>query len=475
MTQKENLKEILDMQKKTHLRDGPISAETRIEWINKLILSLIKYQDQIAEVISKDFNHRSNVGSMLTDVSSSITSLKLAKKNIKKWMKSEKRKVSPAILGLLGAKLRIEYQPLGTVGVISPWNFPVTLTFGPLGSIFAAGNRVMIKPSEFTPRTSDLMKKMFEENFSSEEVAVVTGGPEVGADFSSLPFDHLLFTGATSVARHVMKAASDNLVPVTLELGGKSPVIISESADIETSSKRVIAGKTMNAGQICLAPDYVFLPKNKLQDFIDCSKNAVSKMFPSIKDNEDYTSIINERHYDRLNNYINEAKSKGYEVIEVNPSEEDFEQQEHYKIPPTFIVNPGEELSVMKEEIFGPILPLKTYENFNETIDYINNKDRPLGLYYFGADENELNNVLKNTTSGGVTVNDVIFHVAQDNAPFGGVGPSGMGSYHGIEGFRNFSHAKTIFTQTKLDNLIDVFRPPYGKKAEKAIKSQIQP
>ena len=475
MTQKENLKEILDMQKKAHLRDGPISAETRIEWINKLILSLIKYQDQIAEVISKDFNHRSNVGSMLTDVSSSITSLKLAKKNIKKWMKSEKRKVSPAILGLLGAKLRIEYQPLGTVGVISPWNFPVTLTFGPLGSIFAAGNRVMIKPSEFTPRTSDLMKKMFEENFSSEEVAVVTGGPEVGADFSSLPFDHLLFTGATSVARHVMKAASDNLVPVTLELGGKSPVIISESSDIETSSKRVIAGKTMNAGQICLAPDYVFLPKNKLQDFIDCSKNAVSKMFPSIKDNEDYTSIINERHYARLNNYINEAKNKGYEVIEVNPSEEDFEQQEHYKIPPTFIVNPGEELSVMKEEIFGPILPLKTYENFNETIDYINNKDRPLGLYYFGADENELNNVLKNTTSGGVTVNDVIFHVAQDNAPFGGVGPSGMGSYHGIEGFRNFSHAKTIFTQTKLDNLIDVFRPPYGKKAEKAIKSQIQP
>ena len=475
MTQKENLKAILDKQKKAHLRDGPISAEKRIEWINKLILSLIEHQDQIAEVISEDFNHRSNVSSMLTDVSSSITSLKLAKKNVKKWMKSEKRKVSPAILGLLGAKLRIEYQPLGTVGVISPWNFPVTLTFGPLGSIFAAGNRVMIKPSEFTPKTSDLMKKMFEKNFSSEEVAVVTGGPEIGADFSSLPFDHLLFTGATSVARHIMKAASDNLVPVTLELGGKSPVIISESSDIETSSKRVIAGKTMNAGQICLAPDYVFLPKNKLQDFIGCSKNAVSKMFPSIKDNEDYTSIINERHYDRLNNYINEAKSKGYEVIEVNPSEEDFEQQEHYKIPPTFIVNPGEELSVMKEEIFGPILPLKTYENFEETIDYINNKDRPLGLYYFGADENELNNVLQNTTSGGVTVNDVIFHVAQDNAPFGGVGPSGMGSYHGIEGFKNFSHAKTIYTQTNLDNLIDVFRPPYGKKAEKAIKAQIKP
>ena len=443
--------------------------------IRDRINSIIEYQDRLPEAISKDFSHRSETSSLLTDVASSITSLKIARDNIKQWMKPSKRKVSPPILGLLGAKLRVEYQPLGTIGLISPWNFPVVLTFGPLGSIFAAGNRVMIKPSEFTPRTSDLMKQMFEDNFTEEEVAVVTGGPEVGADFSSLPFDHLLFTGATSVGKHVMRSASENLVPVTLELGGKSPVIVSDTSDVRTSSKRIIAGKTMNAGQICLAPDYVLIPENKLDQFISHVKETVTDLFPTIKDNDDYTSVINERHYSRLTSYIDEAKEKGCEIIEINPANEDFEQQEHYKIPPTLLINPDDNLKVMQEEIFGPILPVKTYEKFEETIEYVNKKDRPLGLYYFGSNNDELNTVIEKTTSGGVTVNDVIFHVAQDNAPFGGVGPSGMGSYHGEEGFKNFSHAKTVFTQTKLDSVISVFRPPYGSKAKKALKAQIKP
>lgn len=475
MSDKNDLLRILDLQKKAHLRDGPLSLEKRKEWIDRLINSIIEYQDRLPEAISKDFSHRSETSSLLTDVASSITSLKIARDNIKQWMKPSKRKVSPPILGLLGAKLRVEYQPLGTIGLISPWNFPVVLTFGPLGSIFAAGNRVMIKPSEFTPRTSDLMKQMFEDNFTEEEVAVVTGGPEVGADFSSLPFDHLLFTGATSVGKHVMRAASENLVPVTLELGGKSPVIISDTSDVRTSSKRIIAGKTMNAGQICLAPDYVLIPENKLDQFISHVKETVTDLFPTIKDNDDYTSVINERHYSRLTSYIDEAKKKGCEIIEINPANEDFEQQEHYKIPPTLLINPDDNLKVMQEEIFGPILPVKTYEKFEETIDYVNKKDRPLGLYYFGSNNDELNTVIEKTTSGGVTVNDVIFHVAQDNAPFGGVGPSGMGSYHGEEGFKNFSHAKTVFTQTKLDSVISVFRPPYGSKAKKALKAQIKP
>jgi len=223
-----------------------------------------------------------------------------------------------------------------------------------------------------------------------------------------------------------------------------------------------------------LAPDYVMLPENKLDSFISHSKETINQMFPSIKDNDDYTSLINERHYNRLRSYIDEAKQSGCEVLEFNPSDEDFEQQEHYKIPPTILINPDDNLSVMQEEIFGPILPVKTYKDFSETISYVNKKERPLGLYYFGEDNDELNTVLDKTTSGGVTVNDVIFHVAQDNAPFGGVGPSGIGSYHGIEGFRNFSHEKTIFTQTKMDNLISVFRPPYGKKAENALKAQIK-
>ena len=474
MTSFDNLNEILEKQKKAHLREGPLSVETRKEWIDRCIALLIKYQNEIAEAISEDFGHRSTESSLLADVAGSIGSLKSAKENIKKWVKPEKRKVTPSILGLLGAKLRLEYQPLGTVGVISPWNFPVTLTFGPLGSIFAAGNRAMIKPSEFTPKTSELMKKMFEEAFSEEEVAVFTGGPDLGEAFSSLPFDHLLFTGATSIAKHVMRAASENLVPVTLELGGKSPVIISKKSNFEVSVNRVMAGKTMNAGQICLAPDYVFIPKDKKEEFISQSKKVVTDMYPSLKDNPDYTSVINQRHYDRLQGYVEEAKEKGFEVIEINPSNEDFSQQAHHKIPPTLIVDPDDSLSVMNKEIFGPILSVKTYESIEDTVDYINSKDRPLGLYYFGDDKEEMQNVLENTTSGGVTINDVVFHVGQDNAPFGGVGPSGTGSYHGVEGFKNFSHTKTIYTQSKFDGLFGLFRPPFGSKAKSAIKGQIK-
>ena len=474
MTSFDNLNEILEKQKKAHLTEGSLSVETRKEWIDRCIALLIKYQNEIAEAISEDFGHRSTESSLLADVAGSIGSLKSAKENIKKWVKPEKRKVTPSILGLLGAKLRLEYQPLGTVGVISPWNFPVTLTFGPLGSIFAAGNRAMIKPSEFTPKTSELMKKMFEEAFSEEEVAVFTGGPDLGEAFSSLPFDHLLFTGATSIAKHVMRAASENLVPVTLELGGKSPVIISKKSNFDVSVNRVMAGKTMNAGQICLAPDYVFIPKDKKEDFISQSKKVVTDMYPSLKDNPDYTSVINQRHYDRLQGYVEEAKEKGFEVIEINPSNEDFSQQAHHKIPPTLIVDPDDSLSVMKEEIFGPILSVKTYESIEDTVDYINSKDRPLGLYYFGDDKEEMQNVLENTTSGGVTINDVVFHVGQDNAPFGGVGPSGTGSYHGVEGFKNFSHTKTIYTQSKFDGLFGLFRPPFGSKAKSAIKGQIK-
>ena len=474
MTSFDNLNEILEKQKKAHLTEGPLSVETRKEWIDRCITLLIKYQNEIAEAISEDFGHRSTESSLLADVAGSIGSLKSAKENIKKWVKPEKRKVTPSILGLLGAKLRLEYQPLGTVGVISPWNFPVTLTFGPLGSIFAAGNRAMIKPSEFTPKTSELMKKMFEEAFSEEEVAVFTGGPDLGEAFSSLPFDHLLFTGATSIAKHVMRAASENLVPVTLELGGKSPVIISKKSNFEVSVNRVMAGKTMNAGQICLAPDYVFIPKDKKEEFISQSKKVVTDMYPSLKDNPDYTSVINQRHYDRLQGYVEEAKEKGFEVIEINPSNEDFSQQAHHKIPPTLIVDPDDSLSVMKEEIFGPILSVKTCDSIKDTVDYINSKDRPLGLYYFGDDKEEMQNVLENTTSGGVTINDVVFHVGQDNAPFGGVGPSGTGSYHGVEGFKNFSHTKTIYTQSKFDGLFGLFRPPFGSKAKSAIKGQIK-
>lgn len=454
---------ILDRQKQDYIRQGVVSAETRIDRLDRSINLLKKYGPELCDAMAADFGHRSLQQSKLTDIDGSIGPLENAKKNVRRWMRPEKRKTMFP-LNLFGSSSRVEYQPLGVVGCISPWNFPVQLTFAPLAGIFAAGNRTMIKPSEFTPQTSALMAKMFAEAYSEEEVAVLTGGPEVGSAFSTLPFDHLLFTGATSIAKHVMRAAAENLVPVTLELGGKSPVIIGENADMELTAANVMAGKTMNAGQICLAPDYVFVPESRADDFVAAAQASVKKMYKDIKDNPDYTSIVNERHFDRLNGYIDDAKAKGASVIEINPADEDFSQQEHHRIPPTIIMDPTDDMTVMQEEIFGPVLPVKRYSNIDEPIQYINDHPRPLGLYYFGKDSTQERKVLDRTTSGGVTVNDVIMHVTQEDLPFGGVGPSGMGSYHGYDGFKNFSHTKAIFSQSKtVSKLAAAIRPPYKK------------
>ncbi|KCZ47605.1 MULTISPECIES: coniferyl aldehyde dehydrogenase [unclassified Hyphomonas] len=464
---------ILARQKAAHIRDGIPSAAKRIEWLDKAIDLLITYNDELVDAMCQDFGHRSKDQSGFTDIAGSIGALKHAKKHVAKWMRPEKRKAEFP-LGLLGAKAQIQYQPKGVIGVISPWNFPVNLTFAPLAGVFAAGNRCMIKPSEFTELTSEVMKKAIEQYYDEEEVAVITGGPEIGAEFTKLAFDHILFTGATSIAHHVMRAAADNLVPLTLELGGKSPVVLGRSADLQKAATRIMAGKTLNAGQICLAPDYAFVPKEKTSDFVAAATKAIETMYPSgLKDNDDYTSIVNQRHFDRIMGYIDEAKSKGAEVIEINPTGENFSQQPHHKIPPHIIVDPSDDLKVMQDEIFGPILPIKSYSDTKDTIAYINTHDRPLGLYYFGEDAAEKDMVLNNTTSGGVTVNDVIMHVGQEDLPFGGVGPSGMGSYHGREGFLEFSHKKSVFTQTGSE-MISMIRPPYGEKFRKQIQGRLK-
>jgi coniferyl-aldehyde dehydrogenase len=333
----------------------------------------------------------------------------------------------------------------------------------------------MIKPSEFTPATSEVLAEIFPTAFDELEIAVVTGGARTGADFSALPFDHLLFTGATSVGRHVMRAAADNLVPVTLELGGKSPVVVGRSADIRKTSDAVMMGKMLNAGQICLAPDYVFVPRERVDDFVAAAQQSVARMYPTLLDNADYTSVINQRHHDRLAGYLDEARAAGARVVEINPAGEDFRQQPHHKMPPTLILDPDDGLQVMQDEIFGPILPVKGYDNIDDTIDYVNARPRPLGLYYFGRDADEERRVLERTTSGGVTVNDVVMHVAQEDLPFGGVGPSGMGAYHGVDGFRRFSHAKSVFTQARI-NVADLagLRPPYGEKMLKTVRQQLR-
>ncbi len=467
------MRDALEAQRADYLAEGHVSAETRIDRMQRGMVSVHKHQDRIVEALNTDFSCRPRELSLMTDVSASIMPFKSCIKQVRKWMKPEKRKTMFP-LGLFGGRSWIEYQPLGVVGVISPWNFPANLTFGPLAEILAAGNRAMIKPSEFTPSVSEVMAEIVREAWDEKEVTIFTGGPEVGAPFSELPFDHLLFTGATGIARHIMAAAAKNLVPVTLELGGKSPVMVSRSADLKQVASRVMMGKTMNAGQICLAPDYMLVPEEKADELVAELQAAVAEMYPKLLDNPEYTSVINQRHYQRLQENLEDARAKGAEIVECNPAGEDFSsQQGTRKIPPTIVRNPGDDMRILDEEIFGPLLPVKTYKDFGETIEYVNSRPRPLAAYYFGNDQGEERDVLERTTSGGVCINDVIFHIMQEDLPFGGVGPAGMGSYHGYDGFKTFSHAKSIYRQPKMDIAgMAGMRPPYNKNTEKSIKMQ---
>ncbi len=471
---KVRMRAVLDMQKAAQLRKEPPSPALRKDRLTRCIDLLLTHKDDFVDAMNADFGVRSRDMTLLTDIAGDITPLKHARASLERWMKPQRRKVTPAALGVLGARAEVRYQPKGVVGVISPWNFPVQLSFDAIAGAFAAGNRVMLKPSEFTPATSALMAQTLDLYFDEDEIAVILGGPDVGAAFAGLPFDHLIFTGATNVARHVMRAAADNLVPVTLELGGKSPVVIGRSADMAKSAARIMAGKTMNAGQICLAPDYVLAPKEKVADFVDAARTATAAMYPTIKDNADYTSIINQRHYERVQGLIADARAKGAEVVEINPANEDFSQQEHRKIPPTLILNATDEMNVMQEEIFGPVLPVRSYTTLEESIAEINARPRPLALYYFGDDSAESEALLSRTTAGGVTINDVIFHVSMHDLPFGGVGPSGMGAYHGQRGFLEFSHEKAVYRQIGSE-LLAMLRPPYGETFRKQVAARLTP
>jgi coniferyl-aldehyde dehydrogenase len=463
---------LLDRQRAAHLRDGPPSAEVRIERIDRCIGLLVDNQTAIEDALIADFGHRSRDQTNFADTMAAIGALKFAKANLRRWMRPEPRRPEFP-LGVLGASAVIHWQPLGVVGLIAPWNFPIVLTFSPLAGILSAGNRCMIKPSEYALATSALMAQMIQSVFSTEEIAVVEGGPEIGEGFARLPFDHLMFTGATSAGRHVMRAAADNLVPVTLELGGKSPVIVGASAKLSDAAIKIMAGKLINAGQMCIAPDYALVPKARSEAFIAATQAAVAKLYPTLKDNPDYTSILNQRHFDRLKSYIDDAKAKGARVIEINPANEDFSQQQHRKLPPALVLDPTDDMKIMRDEIFGPILPIKTYSAPDEAIATINAHPRPLALYYFGTDAGERDRILTRTTSGGVSVNDVVMHVAQEDLPFGGVGPSGMGSYHGREGFKTFSHAKSVFTQARVD-ITSILRPPYSERMRKLVGGRIK-
>jgi coniferyl-aldehyde dehydrogenase len=463
------MESLLQRQRNDFMAHLPVRVEEREDRLSRAIAMLVDHSDAFCHAVSEDFGHRSLELTQMTDIVPSISALKHARKHVANWMRSESR-ASLFPLGLLGARSKVEYQPKGVVGVIAPWNFPIGMVMVPMAGILAAGNRAIAKPSEFTPRVAALFAEIVPHYFAPEEFAIVTGEADVGAAFSSLPFDHIIFTGATGVGRHIMRAASAHLTPVTLELGGKSPVIVGHSAHIPAVARKVAMGKLMNAGQICLAPDYVLIDEAREEALVRELSAAATEMYPTMLDNPDYTAVVNDRHFARLTGYLDDARAKGADVVTVNPGQEDFASANSRKMPLHIVRGATDEMKVMQEEIFGPILPLRRATTTDEAIAYVNAHDRPLGLYYFGSDGAEERRVLDRTISGGVTVNDVIFHVAQEDLPFGGVGPSGMGNYHGFDGFKTFSHAKAVFRQTKVDVAkLAGMLPPYGAKTRATI------
>ncbi|HSD74213.1 MAG TPA: aldehyde dehydrogenase family protein, partial [Steroidobacteraceae bacterium] len=402
-----------------------------------------------------------------------VLAFKNARRHVRRWMRPERcRPALPA--GAPGVRAYTVYEALGVVGLLSPWNFPVNLTFAPLAGILAAGNRCLVKPSEITPATAELMQRLVAKYYEPNEVAVVTGGPDLAQAFARLPFDHLLFTGSTGVGRMVMQAAAEHLVPVTLELGGKCPTVIGRTADLSRTVDRLLLAKLVNAGQMCLAPDYVLAPAEAIDTFVERARAWMARAYPRFATNPDYTAIISERHARRLEALLADARAKGATVISLAPQAAPS-PLERRLIAPTLVLGATDEMQLMHEEIFGPVLPLRPYHRIDEAIEEINRRPRPLALYYFGRDRAEEREVLSRTRSGGVTVNDVAMHFLAQELPFGGVGASGMGEYHGWHGFRRFSHARAVFRQTRLDVAgLAGLRPPYGKRLQRSLRLLIR-
>lgn len=468
-----DLAAMLAVQREAFMAELPVSLDTRKDRLKRAAALLSDNAEAFCDALSEDFGHRSREQSLLTDIASSVAPIRHAIKSLDGWAKRDKRPVQFP-LGLLGAKAWVEYQPKGVIGVIAPWNFPVQLVMAPLAGVFAAGNRAMVKTSEYTPRVAALFEQLVGKYFAADELVFVTGGPDVGQAFAELPFDHLLFTGATAVGKHILHAAADNLVPVTLELGGKSPVIVGKGADIRQATERVALGKMLNAGQICLAPDYMLVEASDEAAVVDGLRAAASAMYPTVLANPDYTAIVNDRHFERLTGLIDDARAKGATVEVINPANEDFGASNARKMPLHIITDVTDDMKVMQEEIFGPLLPVRRYAGVEDAIQQINRRDRPLGLYHFGGDAGERRRVLDRTIAGGVTLDDVVFHVSMEDLPFGGVGPSGMGSYHGHDGFKTFSHAKAVFKQARFDVAkLAGLKPPYGKATLASVKRQM--
>ncbi|QIB51547.1 coniferyl aldehyde dehydrogenase [Pseudomonas sp. OIL-1] len=466
----QQLGDVLAAQRGAFNQEGAVSADTRKRRIQAVIDLLVDNHQALTEAMEADFGQRHQGYGLMNDVLGSLGSLKHARDHLETWLPREPRSVfSP--YDQLGAEAWVQYQPKGSVGIMGTWNAPMFTLFSPLASVFAAGNRAVLKPSEITPHTAEVLAASIGDRFDPLELAVITGGVEIGQAFASQPFDHLVFTGSTPVGRDIMRRAAENLVPVTLELGGKSPVIVGPSADIAEAARRLAVAKGTNGGQICICPDTLFVPVEQRDAFIEAFTASYSALYPAASGNADMVAVVNDRHMRRIDDCLADAQEQGAEIIRCPDVEVVTGSRQR---PLSIVVNPPLNSRIMQEEIFGPALVLLTYSKLEQVVDEINQGPRPLALYYFGADQREQDYVLNHTLSGGVTINDALMHAAMEDAPFGGVGASGMGHYHGRDGFVEFSHARTVFKGAPVDPRGEWgMLPPYHDQFAAVMKSQI--
>ncbi|MFN3304978.1 MAG: coniferyl aldehyde dehydrogenase [Roseateles sp.] len=436
------------------------SYEVRRDRLQRLLDMTRQHGEALAAAMAQDFGHRARQESLLADVFTVESGARHALKQLRRWMKP--RRVATPLHFLPGRNVLMR-QPLGVVGVVSPWNYPYYLAMEPAIAALAAGNRVLIKPSELTPATAELMARIVAERFKPEEMLVITGDAEVGKAFTALPFDHLFFTGSTAVGRHVAQAAAKNLTPVTLELGGKSPAIVDRSADLALTASRLAFGKLFNAGQTCVAPDYLLVPRELVEPLSQQILTHMRRMYPRIAGNPDYTSIATPRHFARLQGLLDDAAQRGARVLRTHD-----ERPDDRRLVPALLLDVPADAQVMQEEIFGPLLPIVAYDQVDEALAHVNRGDRPLALYWFGSDGAARDRVMRETHAGGVTINDCLWHLGQEEQPFGGVGASGMGAYHGEWGFRTFSKEKPLFIQSRFAGT-KLFQPPYGATFERLL------
>jgi coniferyl-aldehyde dehydrogenase len=440
------------------------SWEERRDRLLRLRRLVADNEAAIEDAINADFGGRPRTETQIAEVFPSLNEIKGALREGRKWMQPRRAGVS---IWFLPASAHIQPRPLGVVGIVVPWNYPLYLAVGPLVAALVAGNRAMVKMSEYTPTFSALFRQLVGAAFRPEEVTVITGGPDIAAQFTRLPFNHLLFTGSTVVGRKVMGSAAENLTPVTLELGGKSPTVIAPGYSLESAAQRVLAGKLLNAGQTCIAPDYVLVERAALRPFVEAMRHQARRMYPAGLDDPDFCSIINQRQYGRLLGYLDEARGRGVEVVPLFDGR--AQDDERHRLGPVAVVDPGRDLAVMRDEIFGPLLPLLPYDDVKDAIDFVNAQPSPLAMYWFDEDKARIEWALKESHAGGMCVNETLMHVAQEELPFGGVGPSGMGHYHGEWGFETFSKLTPVFRQSRFNGM-GLFMPPYKPRVQTILR-----